>query len=182
MFLLIVRLWYRCCNTYFFLNRLCIRSRKEDNYVLLTVVDKGKAFRQTLAELMKDTSPNLFTVSRLPERPEIERDQPMSLDEWRSFRTDDGSFRNVKTLKQRIFRGGLVPEIRAEAWTLLLGVYPWQSTEAERKEIRMKNTEYYEALKAQWKAVTADQETRWSHFRERKMLIGDVPYIFYELI
>ena len=35
-----------------------------------------------------------------------------------------------------IFRGGLHPDVRIEAWKFLLGIYPWDSTFDEREAIR----------------------------------------------
>lgn len=57
-------------------------------------------------------------ISRLP---------PVTLIEWNSL--------PLTTLKRRIFRGGLNPEIRVYAWNYLLGFYEKDSHEHERIDI-----------------------------------------------
>ena len=39
-------------------------------------------------------------------------------------------------LAQRVFFGGVSEEIRVLVWPFLLGLFPWQSTAAERRHIR----------------------------------------------
>lgn len=40
-----------------------------------------------------------------PTRPIVPRNDPLTVQEWNSFKSPDGSFTNVRELKFRIFRG-----------------------------------------------------------------------------
>lgn len=50
-------------------------------------------------------------------------------------------------VRDRIFKGGVVPEIRFEVWKFLLNVYPWDSTWIQRQHIRAENVKIYQQLK-----------------------------------
>ncbi|CAO3636202.1 unnamed protein product [Mucor hiemalis] len=64
------------------------------------------------------------------------RTKPVSEAEWHSYFDTDGRLSVAElTVRKNIFRGGLVPEVRAEAWLFLTGVYPWNSTRTERSVI-----------------------------------------------
>lgn len=64
------------------------------------------------------------------------RTKPVSEAEWHSYFDTDGRLSVAElTVRKNIFRGGLVPEVRAEAWLFLTGVYPWNSTRTERNVI-----------------------------------------------
>ena len=41
-------------------------------------------------------------------------------------------------IKKRIFYGGCAHDIRPISWNFLLGVFPWESTELERGDMREK--------------------------------------------
>lgn len=47
----------------------------------------------------------------------------------------DGSIKDVHSLKVLIFRGGLDPPLRKEAWKYLLGVYDWKKSLAENEAV-----------------------------------------------
>lgn len=65
------------------------------------------------------------------------RTKPISESEWQSYFDADGKLAlGEPSLRKNIFRGGLDPSVRAEAWLFLTGVYPWNSTAAERDTIR----------------------------------------------
>lgn len=67
---------------------------------------------------------------------------------------------------------GVQESIRFDVWKYLLGYLPWDSTAEERQDLRQKKTEEYFRMKLQWKSMTAEQESRFSDFRDRKTLIG----------
>ena len=65
------------------------------------------------------------------------RTQPITEAEWNSYFDTDGRLSvGEPSVRKNIFRGGLEPSIRPEAWLFLTGVYPWNSTAAERDTIK----------------------------------------------
>lgn len=61
----------------------------------------------------------------------------MSAEEWVDLFDDLGRLRVTEHyVHGLIFRGGLDPDVRIEAWKFLLGIYPWDSTFDEREAIR----------------------------------------------
>lgn len=107
----------------------------------------------------------------LGERPVIERQAPVSEQEWESYIDSEGQVMNVDALKKRIFSGGLCPGLRKDAWKYLLGYYPWDSTTEDRKSLVRRKTDEYFRMKLQWKSVTEDQEKRNSLLRGYRSLI-----------
>lgn len=107
----------------------------------------------------------------LPPRTDIKREDPVTVEEWNSFIDSEGRIMNVDSLKQRIFKGGLVHSVRSEAWKYLLGFYNFDSTHKDKLVIRKKRDEDYFRMKLQWMSLHADQESRFSALRERKSLI-----------
>ncbi|KAM4650686.1 TBC1 domain family member 17 isoform 1-T1 [Discoglossus pictus] len=107
----------------------------------------------------------------LGERPVVQRQAPVSEQEWESFFDPEGRVVEVEGLKKRIFAGGLSPGLRKEAWKFLLGYYPWNCTAEERKIYVRKKTDEYFRMKLQWKSVTEDQEKRNSLLRGYRSLI-----------
>jgi hypothetical protein len=64
------------------------------------------------------------------------RTKPVSEAEWHSYFDTDGKLSvGEPAVRKNIFRGGLDPIIRKEAWLFLTGVYPWDSTAVERNLI-----------------------------------------------
>ncbi|KAG8232348.1 hypothetical protein J437_LFUL008816 [Ladona fulva] len=108
---------------------------------------------------------------KLPPRPTVKRGPPVSLEEWAKHFDDDGRMINIKELKEKIFRGGISPILRYDAWKFLLDYMPSTATREEWQEIRKRKVEEYIQMKHQWKSMTEDQESRFSYFRERKNLI-----------
>ncbi|XP_030843900.1 TBC1 domain family member 15 isoform X1 [Strongylocentrotus purpuratus] len=108
---------------------------------------------------------------RLGERPNVERLNPMTEAEWMRFQDKEGRINKVDEVLLRIFRGGLAPSLRKEVWKFLLRYYPWNSTRAERQALRRKKEDEYFCMKAQWKTVTEEQESRFSMLRDRKSII-----------
>ncbi|XP_040183464.1 TBC1 domain family member 17 isoform X2 [Rana temporaria] len=107
----------------------------------------------------------------LGERPVIQRQAPVSEQEWESNIDSEGRVIDVDGLKKRIFSGGLCSALRKDAWKFLLGYYPWDSTAEERKALVRRKTDEYFRMKLQWKSVSEDQERRNSLLRGYRSLI-----------
>ncbi|VDK75922.1 unnamed protein product [Litomosoides sigmodontis] len=121
-----------------------------------------------------DAGFELITHLELPQRPEFTREQPLTETLWQKYKMPDGSIRDVHSLKVLIFRGGLDPLLRKEAWKYLLGVYDWKKSIAENEAMYKTLSEDYYRMKLQWKTISKDQENRFSEFAARKALIGYV--------
>ncbi|XP_056639097.1 TBC1 domain family member 15 [Diorhabda sublineata] len=110
-------------------------------------------------------------VAKIPDRKDFPRCDPLSVEQWRSHMNSEGIIEDVDSVKNLIFRGGVVPCLRSEVWKFLLDYYPWSSTETERQKIlAIKSDEYYN-MKLQWKRMSKVQEENFSDYRERKSLI-----------
>ncbi|CAI9536293.1 unnamed protein product [Staurois parvus] len=107
----------------------------------------------------------------LGERPAIQRQAPVSEQEWESHIDSEGRVMDVDGLKKKIFSGGLCSALRKDAWKFLLGYYPWDSTAEERKALVRRKTDEYFRMKLQWKSVSEDQERRNSLLRGYRSLI-----------
>ncbi|XP_077529886.1 TBC1 domain family member 15/17 isoform X3 [Haemaphysalis longicornis] len=110
-------------------------------------------------------------VRTLPRRTEVKRGSPLSHEEWARAHDAEGRILHPDAIRQRIFRGGIADELRREVWAFLLGYYSFDSTYKEREAQRKTLKEYYYRMKLQWKSVSADQESRFADFRERKNLV-----------
>ncbi|PIA19331.1 RabGAP/TBC, partial [Coemansia reversa NRRL 1564] len=65
----------------------------------------------------------------------------------------DAEFRLVAdpdTVRRAVFAGGIEEDMRPLVWKYLLEIYPWDSSEKERKEIDKSNAEEYWMLKDNW--------------------------------
>ncbi|XP_017004704.2 uncharacterized protein Tbc1d15-17 [Drosophila takahashii] len=110
-------------------------------------------------------------VNNLPDRQRVERGSPLTETQWLEFQTPDGRISDSVRIKELIFRGGIVPSLRAEVWKFLLNYFLWSDTQVERIERRkQKSIEYYN-MKAQWLAMTTVQEANFCGYRERKCQI-----------
>ncbi|KAH8378283.1 hypothetical protein KR093_010526 [Drosophila rubida] len=110
-------------------------------------------------------------VNNLPARQSVYRSLPLSETLWLEFQMPDGRILECERIKELIFRGGIVPSLRAEVWKYLLNYYQWSDTQLERIERRkQKSMEYYK-MKAQWLAMTQAQESNFSGYRDRKCQI-----------
>jgi len=78
--------------------------------------------------------------------------KPVTLKEWIGyFDPHTGQLLvTVDEVKERIFHGGLDPDVRKEAWLFLLNVYDWYSTRDERKAQAASLRDAYLKLKASW--------------------------------
>ncbi|KAI7822164.1 rab-GTPase-TBC domain-containing protein [Gamsiella multidivaricata] len=98
------------------------------------------------------------------------RTDPLSPMDWFAFFDDMGRLIvSEAQVREAVFRGGIDHDIRIEVWKFFLGIYPWDSTEAERVVIRTTKAEEYYALKREWFDDPAVQETET--FQEQKLRI-----------
>ncbi|EEA26881.1 GTPase activating protein [Talaromyces marneffei ATCC 18224] len=107
-----------------------------------------------------------------------ERRKPVTLQEWNSwFNSHDGHLQiTVDKVKERIFHGGLDPNdgVRKEAWLYLLGVYPWNSSEDDRRAIMNSRRDQYVRLKGAWWERMVDGDTsskEYESWKEQKARI-----------
>ncbi|CDR40630.1 CYFA0S05e02630g1_1 [Cyberlindnera fabianii] len=90
---------------------------------------------------------------------------------WDSFFDHAGCLcLTVHEVKERIFHGGLNETIRGEAWLFLLEVYPWDSSYAERKDLRMVLKKQYEEMKGLWRPKL-EHGASDSYFQDQKFRI-----------
>lgn len=99
------------------------------------------------------------------------RENPLQPEEWCSFMNDEGEILNVKELKERIFRGGIHPDIRREAWKFLLGYFAYSSTYEERTQHKLESKNRYHIMKMQWSTISPEQEAKFSDFAQRKHIV-----------
>jgi hypothetical protein len=98
-------------------------------------------------------------------RPVCPRGDPVTRVEWEQYAHADGTFAREAELRERIFRGGLAPDVRADGWKLLLGYRP--ATGQSLEEYAQQKSEAYEVMKRQWVSVTEVQYANHAAFRER---------------
>ncbi|KAI9261467.1 rab-GTPase-TBC domain-containing protein [Phascolomyces articulosus] len=83
--------------------------------------------------------------------PKDTRRDPIAPEEWVDYFDAEGRLRVAEGyILGLIFRGGLHPDVRIEAWKYLLGIYPWDSTFDEREAIRRSKVDEYYEIKAKW--------------------------------
>ncbi|KAG5893896.1 hypothetical protein JTB14_001079 [Gonioctena quinquepunctata] len=110
-------------------------------------------------------------VATVPERKDFPRLRALTVEQWNGHLNGSGQIEDVESIKNLIFRGGVIPSLRKRVWKFLLDYYPWSSTKAERQKLlTVKSDEYYN-MKLQWKRMTKVQEDNFSDYRDRKSLI-----------
>ncbi|KAJ2825254.1 GTPase activating protein [Coemansia erecta] len=57
---------------------------------------------------------------------------------------------DADTVRRAIFAGGIEEDMRPLVWKYLLSIYPWNSTESERKAIDKEKADEYWILKSKW--------------------------------
>ncbi|KAF9430239.1 hypothetical protein BGZ94_007776 [Podila epigama] len=98
------------------------------------------------------------------------RTEPLSPMEWFTFFDEQGRLLVPEAkVREVVFRGGIDHDIRIQVWKFFLGIYPWDSTEAERVALQTTKTEEYFALKRVWFDSAAVQESE--AFQEQKLRI-----------
>lgn len=95
------------------------------------------------------------------------RRSPICKQEWDLFFDRDGHLAiPISEVKERIFHGGLAPEVRNPGWLFLLGVYPWDLNLEERQQLRNSYELAYHDYKKQW---LGDDELRATEYwRDQK--------------
>ncbi|KAI8149104.1 rab-GTPase-TBC domain-containing protein [Fennellomyces sp. T-0311] len=95
------------------------------------------------------------------------RRDPIAPEEWVDYFDAEGRLQVTEGfVNSLIFRGGLHPDVRIEAWKFLLGIYPWDSTFDEREAIRRSKVDEYYEIKARWFNDMEARSTR--KFEEEK--------------
>jgi len=103
--------------------------------------------------------------------PKVERTEALCQLDWELHFEADGRVVDLDELKEKIFKGGVEHEIRCDVWKFLLGFYDWNTSAEERTRIRKQKVDDYHRMKGQWRSISAEQEERFSAFRERKTQI-----------
>ncbi|EGC31138.1 hypothetical protein DICPUDRAFT_89768 [Dictyostelium purpureum] len=98
---------------------------------------------------------------------------PLSPSEWYSYFDDEGRIclANQQILLKKIFYGGIDDSIRQDVWPFLLGFYSFDSTYSSREVVKYEKTQQYFTIKRQWESISCEQESRFSKYSSRKMLI-----------
>ncbi|CAN1216985.1 TBC1 domain family member 15 [Linum perenne] len=99
------------------------------------------------------------------------RQSPLGSKEWATFLDSEGRVMDSKALRKRIFYGGVEHAIRKEVWPFLLGYHHYESTYADRENLKISKGTEYLILKQQWQSISSEQAKKFTKFRERKGLI-----------
>ena len=100
----------------------------------------------------------------------VSRDVPVTRIEFESHLDQEGRVHRIKELQDRVFGGGIEPELRKEIWPFLLNVYGWDTTVLERSQILADKRKEYDIMKEQWKSILPCQVKRfrypylWNYF------------------
>ncbi|KAI0703630.1 RabGAP/TBC [Cytidiella melzeri] len=128
------------------------RSRRREAQTVPTSTEELPSETSSLGvfELLQSTT-NLPT-------PKTTRDPTHSVDEkmWQEWFGPDGTPRvSLESMKREIFRRGVNPEgdLRKKIWPFLLGVYPWNVSQAQRMGSWEAKRKQYRDLKDEWWGV-----------------------------
>lgn len=139
-----------------------------DPGVLLHTADANKVEKMVVSMASLETT---HDTSYLPKRIDTTRDAPLTLTQLKEFQCEDGSYRDVDTIKNIIFRGGIDTEVRPIIWKMLLNYDLWNDTEKEREDRRSAKTDDYFRMKRQWLSFSEQQENNFADYRDRKCQI-----------
>lgn len=119
--------------------------------------EKEGAARRRALDIYADIVASTDVERELPPRLTLDegRGTPVSLAVWKNSFDRDGALEDPIAIRQAIFSGGLEPDARSMVWPFILGVFPWNSTEAERASILDKLEVTYGGLKGQWTKLQA---------------------------
>ncbi|CAO3589540.1 unnamed protein product [Absidia cylindrospora] len=93
------------------------------------------------------------------------RSNPITAEQWCSFFDASGRLTvGEPYVLESIFRGGLDPTLRKEAWPFLLGVYTWESTLEQRESQLVEKRNHYQELKNKWDTQVAES----THCQDQK--------------
>ncbi|GMM34596.1 GTPase-activating protein [Saccharomycopsis crataegensis] len=117
-------------------------ERNKKKYVL------DDSYRNLLNSELGITSIDSLSAVELEK---AQRTKEVSKIEWDSFFDNAGRLSiTVGEVKERIFHGGVSSTVRSEAWLFLLGVYPWDSSSFERKQILRSLNDDYNSYLSKW--------------------------------
>ncbi|KAM9591720.1 LOW QUALITY PROTEIN: TBC1 domain family member 17-like [Morphnus guianensis] len=91
-------------------------------------------------------------------RPTPPRGPPVTEEEWGRSHDAEGRSLDPEGLRERLFRGGLSPEVRLQGWRRLLGLRPWGGADPPERE-RERRDDYFR-MKLQWRSLSAGQQRR----------------------
>jgi hypothetical protein len=75
---------------------------------------------------------------------EIKWKQPLTESEFRNFLDSDGRIVQLNELRQRVFEGGVEPQLRKAVWRYLLNIYPHDIAGKQRFDyLKELSNEYY---------------------------------------
>ncbi|XP_058182118.1 uncharacterized protein LOC131300342 isoform X2 [Rhododendron vialii] len=100
-----------------------------------------------------------------------QRQPPLGAEEWLAFFDSKGRIMHSKSLRKRVFYGGIDHRLRKEVWPFLLGYHACDSTYAERQYLVSVKKSEYETIKNQWQSISKEQAKRFTKFKERRGLI-----------
>ncbi|XP_063177998.1 TBC1 domain family member 17-like isoform X6 [Chroicocephalus ridibundus] len=124
-------------------------------------------------ELEPEPPFEVIACVRLGPRPSPPRGPPVTSEEWGRSHDAEGRSLDPEGLRQRLFRGGLSPEVRPEGWRRLLGLLPWGGAASDPPE-RDWRADYFR-MKLQWVSLSPGQQRRNSPFRRyRRRLERDL--------
>ncbi|XP_063997370.1 TBC1 domain family member 17-like isoform X10 [Pogoniulus pusillus] len=140
------------------------------NSAPLEEVEPGAGFGAEGAGPEKEPPFEVIHCVTLGPRPTPSRNPPMTEAEW-----EEGRSLAPEVLRERIFRGGLSPEVRLQGWRFLLGLGGEDPQNKERRDS-------YLRMKLQWGSLSPGQWSRNSllrGFRRRleKDLSGGPPHV-----
>ena len=98
-------------------------------------------------------------------------DEPVSAAELAALQDAEGALTEpaAAALRRAVFRRGVAPDARAEAWPLLLGVFPPGSTRAERQRSLEEKRQQYAAHREAGERLAEDPE-----FKDGSVIVHDV--------
>lgn len=127
--------------------------------LIAQVLDGGRAGSQQARERALNINAEIVASStdeqKLPPffKTERSRGVPVKKDIWYRSLDDAGRLKEPIVMKQAIFSGGVEPSLRSDVWPLLLDVFPWASTRAEREDIALQRHTEYSSLRQEWEEL-----------------------------
>ncbi|XP_070554297.1 TBC1 domain family member 15-like isoform X2 [Ptychodera flava] len=85
----------------------------------------------------------------------IVREKPLNRENFNKLFDADGRLVDEQSFREAVFKGGVSPDVRPDAWKFLFGLYPFSSTASEREILALEYHCRYQALKSRWKSVLA---------------------------
>ena len=139
---------------------------KNNTYKMHSIVNKSVQKDEFLS-LIDVESPKVSY--ELSHKEKVKR--RLSVDEWNSFKDDEGRIKNVDEVKRTIFFGSVDSSLRKELWKYQLGLYDWSKTKEENEKNRNLKLNEYFRMKYQWQMFTKDQLGRFKELSLRMNLV-----------